>query len=191
MKSTYLFDMPKVDKCKLGQISSGERTWLDSLNNPFSSHHVTDDGLYEVFMLDYNHHHLDFNPFCSMILYLQQTHIGEKEDRYNTRNGKIYYVHQPMFKPTGTISVDHGSRTMTCLDGYLHNSSGDPAMSSDIFGPAYYLHGTNYEPLEYFKLMEDQRKHRPQWFHNSYSDYNPAKYIDFMANILGGKNKTI
>lgn len=168
----------------LTDVENKERSWINSLSRPFSGHYVAENKIYEVFMLDPNNHHPEFNPFCSMIFYFQYTHVGEKMSEYNSRGNQIHYIHQPMFKPNGKFSVDNGSQTMTCLDGYLHDSSGNPAMISELFGPAYYLHGSNYEPIEYFRLMEDQHK----WFPHKYPNYNPKKYLEYMANILGQKS---
>jgi len=175
----------KIGDAYLVGVNSEERAWIDSLNNPFGSHHTAE--VYEVFMLERFHYHEEFNPFKSMIFYLQRTHVGEKENIVNTRNGKVYYINQPMFKPTGTFSIDHGSQTMTCLNGYLHDASGKPAMVSYMFGDAYYLHGEYYEPVEYFKLMEAQRNDMPERFAYRYPEYDPKKYIEFMAGVLGKK----
>lgn len=168
----------------LKYIDKRERAWIDSLKEPFNNHNITADRRFEIFTLIQHHH--EFNPFNQTIFYLQQTHIGEKEDEYNARKNTTYYINQPIYKPTGILILDTGY-TFSCVDGYLHDSSGNPAMNSPLFGSAYYLHGSYYEPFEYFSIMEDQRKHRPDWFSFRYPDYNHQKYIDFMANTLGSK----
>lgn len=183
----HWFETSIHDTAQLQYVDTAERKWIDSLTNPFESVHVTTGGHFEVFVLDKNHHDEKFNPFCSMIFYMQKSHIQKKETFYNTRNGKTYYINQPMYKPTGVVKMDGGSIIITCRDGYLHNASGEPAMVTGLFGPAYYLHGQNYEPIEYFRMLEDQRKHRAEWFYYHYPEYNPGKYTEFMANVLGGK----
>src|SRR5690242_9223761 len=84
------FAVPKIDNAYLTPINHEEKTWIDSLAHPFSSHHT--NGGYEVFMLQ-GHHHPDFNPFCHMIFYVQHTHVGERETPATTRGNRIYYIH--------------------------------------------------------------------------------------------------
>ena len=160
------------------RIHPDERKWIASLPDPFGGYFVaTNDGNYEVFTLYDYHYHSEFNPFKHMIVYMQNSHIGEQETSYNTRGGKTYYIHQPFFRPTGTIALEHNMGSMTCYNGILHDQSGNPAYRSNLFGNAYYFYGESYEPMQYFELMEARK----------YKEYDPQKYIDFMAELLGEK----
>jgi hypothetical protein len=119
-----------------------------------------------------------FNPYYNAIYYFQNA----------LDNHDCYDKQRPIFRPTGTFSMCNGLfQTITCRNGYVHDASGNPAKISYLFGPLYYLHGNEYEPIEYFRLMEDQRKHRPEWFDCNYPEYQPNKYIEFMASALGSK----
>lgn len=160
---------------KIQRLDEGERYWLKTLNNPFSSMHLAVPTVQpipgykrDILMLDQKHCDGAYNPNGSMKFYLANV---------ITTDGKTYY--EAVAVPTGLIILDQGMQTINCVDGFLHDASGSPAMTSTLFGDAYYLHGIHYKPVEYFRYLEKER--------GQYIEYQPQKYIQYMASVLGGK----
>jgi len=163
----------------LTPISPEEKMWLDSLPWPFDKHHVSDSERYHVFMCIYPHEH--FNPNGYTKFYVQHRHFDYTlEAKHEMSKQLAYNMDLPLYLPTGTFSVDHGTNTLCCLDGLLHDASGYPAFTSNLFGNEYYLHGKNYQPIDYFRYMEKEK--------NQYPEYQSHKYIEFMASVLGKKD---
>ena len=154
---------------KLEPVSEEERAWINSMpRSPFGSMHVTTDKK-DVLMMEQHYFHDKFNPFgCLKFYFAAVFHNSEK----------TYY--DVVSIPTGLLYLDQGMQIVVCENGYLHDASGRPAMVSALFGDAYYLHGVNFEPIEYFRFLEKEK--------GLYPEYQPQRYIDYMANVLGGKS---
>lgn len=164
-------------------IEHKERTWINSINlfsliGIFSTNGIK----YETLFLPKGIQHQEFNIFGSPKIYTQKSHIGEKESRTNTRGGKVYYINQPMYKPTGTI-ITNDNMKLDCIYGELHNDTGNAALIFDKIYD-YYLHGEHLTQIEYFSIMEyDRKSHFPK-----YKNYDPSKYIEFIVKTLGKKD---
>lgn len=158
----------KIGIADLKKISMAEKEWALSVG--FVGKTISDTERYHVFCLkhvdDRGRHEL-FNPNNRPKYYVQR----------NCHN-IMYDITQEFYVPTGTFSVEHGMQTLCCLEGFLHDASGFPAITS-MFGDEYYLHGQYYRPIDYFNYLEKEK--------GRYPEYQPHKYIEFMANILGRK----
>ena len=165
----------KIGIADLQPISVDERRWIDGLTHPFGAIHVSDTERYNVFMLERTKEHELFNPHGSIKYYVQRVH----NDVAKSDIHRLYNSNEPLYLPTGTFSVDHGMQLMRCVGGFLHDASGFPAVVTELFGDEYYLHGINYEAIDYFRYLEKER--------GQYPEYQPQKYIEFMASVLGSK----
>lgn len=159
----------KIGIADINPIEDEEITWLKSLESPFASYHVSDSERFQVFMLDRRKFHKRYNPSSCIKYYIQPSDNSDACLDWS----------KPFYLPTGTFSVDHGMTCMKCVNGFLHDASGFPALTTGLFGDEYYLHGRNYEAIEYFRYLEKEK--------GRYLEYQPRKYVEFMARILGKK----
>lgn len=162
----------KIGIAELTAVSPEEKMWLDSIDHPFSTHQVSDSERYDVLMSVHTHEH--FNPSGHAKFYIQRRNAEDEPNKI------AYDINSPLYVPTGTFSVNHNTNILCCLGGFLHDASGYPAFTSDLFGDEYYLHGKNFQPIDYFRYLEKEK--------GRYPEYQPQKYVEFMASVLGKRN---
>lgn len=169
----------KIGIADLTPISAEEKMWLDTFINPFATYQVSDSERFFVFTSSEKHEH--FNPNGYSKFYVQHRYLEPTlEAEHDLIKKLAYNPEMPLYLPTGTFSLDHGMSVMCCLDGFLHDASGYPACKTGLFGDEYYLHGKNYKPIDYFRYLEKEK--------GRYSEYQPHKYVEYMASVLGKKD---